>query len=215
MGAAAPSSARARLSARLPSALAARPWCPSSARPRPFPRALPGPSGGAAPSCSIGGRGTSRGAVPGMAARRAAMARGARPPRVPLPWCRLAWLAVPQRGPTRSARCPGAAGVARGVQLARRRGAQPAQPAWHVPCARRSDPLLAVRRCSGVAHACAPARPHARVRCGLRVAGVSAIRSRVPDALARPARLEQPRHNHSRPCTSRRTSSWVIWVVAA
>jgi hypothetical protein len=33
-------------------------------------------------------------------------------------------------------------------------------------------------------------------------------------ALARPARLEQPRHSHSRPCASRRTGSWVRWIVA-
>jgi hypothetical protein len=33
-------------------------------------------------------------------------------------------------------------------------------------------------------------------------------------ALARPARLEQPRHGCSRPCTSRGTSSWVRWAVA-
>jgi hypothetical protein len=32
--------------------------------------------------------------------------------------------------------------------------------------------------------------------------------------LARAARLEQPRRGCSRPCTSRRTGSWVRWIVA-
>eukprot|EP00267_Zea_mays_P051490 XP_020404445.1 uncharacterized protein LOC109944176 [Zea mays] len=130
MGAAASSSAlasspvRAWLAARpasawLPSVLAARPWCPGSARPRPFPRALPGPGSGAAPSCSISA------AVAPRVARFPVWPPGARP-----------WRVAP--GPLVSP-FPGAAWPGSPCLSAARCGARgaPAQPAWPAVCSSR------------------------------------------------------------------------------
>jgi hypothetical protein len=147
----------------------ARPWCPGSVRPRPSPRARPGP--GARRGSLVlrwRGRGASRSAVPGAATRRSAMARGARPPRVPF---------------------PGAAWPGSSCLSAARRGARgaPTQPAWPTVCSSRGGAVHSRRGPPGasLAHVgatrCsrsggAPAWPVRVPRCGLMFAfGVACV----------------------------------------